>query len=252
MKPYISSLLIATIVIAFVFLMGQTAHAQTVITYAEFDPIVTGSRLDLSNENLTVTAPFDGSYPTAATRSDLGVLEGTWYWEYFVNDFDDSTIIGGVGSSVDTGDGNWCGETTTSVGYDDTGNIRINGSSVQTGLATIAIGDVLGVALDADNEEVLFYVNGTVQGTAVSLAISDAFYACLSTYGDEMEVTANFGQSTFLFDVPVGYAEGLYETSVGPTPTEAVDLTPLWFVLYVILWLAVSSFTIWIVRLFTR
>jgi len=84
---------------------------------------------------------------------------------------------------------------------------------------TYGVNDVIGVAFDADNGDLYFYKNGTIQnsGTAAftGLDMTDGFYPAVGYWGD---FTFNFGQRAFdISSIPSGYSA--LNTSNLPAPT---------------------------------
>ena len=72
------------------------------------------------------------------------------------------------------------GKNTESVGYASNGSIKKNNVTVQTGLGSISNGEILGIAMDLDNNTVQFYLQGVSRGTAVSIASLTIYDMCKS------------------------------------------------------------------------
>jgi len=106
----------------------------------------------------------------------IGVTAGKWYWEVKYNDVDDQragvhTFTGAVGSNTNPqnidnswglygGDGSGC-YWTKQIDGTSTSNSANRGN-------VISGGDIIGVALDLENDELSFYINGSSGGTHVS------------------------------------------------------------------------------------
>jgi hypothetical protein len=159
--------------------------------------------LDLSSDQLTA----HGLTLEGALRSTLGKTTGKYYWEISVN-----LSAGDPGVGV----------------VDATTNLVRSGSTARSAIAYYADGhvlsrsqilvscpygpgDVIGVALDAEQSLIWFSRNGAWQagdpaaGTAGEpTGISGALYPAISVWkGDE--VRANFGQTKFAFRPPSGF-----------------------------------------------
>ena len=87
--------------------------------------------------------------------------------------------------------------------YTYDGTIGNQTGSLSTGNATYTSGDVIGVAVDRDNDTVAYYHNGTLQYTSTSYDTTDfTFKVYLNT---SYTCAANFGQdSTFAGNRPAG------------------------------------------------
>jgi hypothetical protein len=85
------------------------------------------------------------------------------------------------------------------------GQKRVPGSDTNYG-ATYTVNDVIGVALDLDAGTLVFYKNGSSQGTAFSsLSGSFAPYASDADAAQSCTVVANFGQRAFAYTAPSGF-----------------------------------------------
>ena len=130
-------------------------------------------------------------------------------------------------SSINTnqtsgGFNDYVGKNTNDVGYQFNGEIVKNNSSLQTGLTSVGVGDILGVAMDLDNNTIQFYVNGSSSGNAVSLSADETYFFAFSGR-NSAKAECNFGNGYFAdnavasagtnasgngifeFDCPVGY-----------------------------------------------
>jgi len=89
--------------------------------------------------------------------------------------------------------------------YVGTGNKYTNGGSSVSYGATLAHGDVIGTAFDADNGTLTFYKNGVSQGQAFS-GISGTYSFLVGSFGTAPTGIVNFGQMRFKYPMPSGYA----------------------------------------------
>tara|TARA_R100001591_G_scaffold90365_1_gene96277 strand:- start:38 stop:1399 length:1362 start_codon:yes stop_codon:yes gene_type:complete len=192
------------------------------------------------NGNTTFDSNETGSGVYTTSFSTLGVSSGKYYCEY------KTTQAAGAGNmciGIGEGDGfeSYFGAGTNSVIYlGDTGQYRKGGSDTSYG-DTYGVGDIIGVAMDLDNNKLYFSKNGTWQnsgdptsGSTGTGAISISAASATSTgfyffgVGDKSssgtcEVSANFGNGyfgttavssaqnpddgngIFEYDVPAGY-----------------------------------------------
>ena len=147
--------------------------------------------------------------------------EGKWYWEVYVNTRGSSTASLGVVSEKNhyeqystsksffeyTGPGSHDNEKPI---YGNNGKVWYGDSSTSTGHATWTTGDIISVAVDADNNKIFWAKNnswinsadpstGTTGGFDINYSVTDNFL-CLPTlvHYQSGVYTCNFGQdSTF-------------------------------------------------------
>jgi len=149
--------------------------------------------------NVTLTegnckAAIAGSGQSRAVTSSIAVSSGKWYWEI---NYTTDVEAGFVG--VITADGAWNPSgsdlanngSDDNVGYISGGNKYINGSASSYGDGWDD-GDTISVLLNIDDDEVIFYKNGTAQnsGTAISKTFSGFYYAVV-------QHTSSSGTSNF-------------------------------------------------------
>jgi len=175
--------------------------------YATLNPLDTLSGATLSNGNLDLATPTSG-YGTS--RGTLAVSSGKFYWEILVNsvssDVANSDPIIGIWSASKTLSANWTGGTADSYGYQAAGGNKTNNGSLTAYGASFTAGDVISVALNLDAGTLVFYKNGSSQGTAFS-SLSGTFAPSAgdSGYSGSCSLTANFGQRAFAYTAPSGF-----------------------------------------------
>ena len=178
----------------------------------------------LSEGNCKFVGANGGSGKTVST---IGVTSGKWYAEFKVL----NTHKGRIGIIDQTGhDANDAGtndgvDYSVSDGYiytylngtnNDTGN---NSSSSGVDLDNPSANDIIGVALDADNEKVRFYRNGTAEGTEGDgftplqrTGTGETYFfnvRDISGSGDdEPQIECNFGNAPF--SISSGNTDGKY------------------------------------------
>ena len=162
-----------------------------------------------SNINNTVTGS-SSSY-TYCT-STLGVSKGKYYVEAKLSaDDSNAARIGAVGRPS-TATTNGIGDRQDEIMYQRNGNLKINGTATSSWGSTWTINDIIGIALDLDNNKIYFSKNGTYQasgnpstganGQTITAASStiDGFYRF--GFGDNNSTGSctfqyNFGQGFF-------------------------------------------------------
>ena len=107
--------------------------------------------------------------------SSFGVAHGKWYCEAklisFTNGGSSTDLYAiGIASNVSTMANDGTGDLAGSYAYCGTGNKEVADSASSYG-DTYTTNDIIGIALNLDDNEVKFYKNGTVQnsGTAISI-----------------------------------------------------------------------------------
>ena len=173
--------------------------------YAVLNPLIQSANT-FSDGNLKVTMSANAP---AKFVSSIGAVAGKWYCEFDYY----GTGNRPVGISADTTPRNYLGmsDNNTSVSFwPSSGNTQlyVNGASTSwSGSTTTWIsGDVIGIALDADNELVYLYKNGTSLGSVNygTLNWNQAFFAG-GNYVNGVTYQANFGQRPFAYTPPTGF-----------------------------------------------
>ena len=185
-----------------------TLTSATTANYPTMNPLQKGSAVTLSDGNLLITTTLG----SAKVLSTMGMASGKYYCEMTINA---STFnYGNAGLATFTtsfGVGSFLGDDTTSWCYARDGNIYTNGTGTAYG-NTYTVGDVIGVAFDADNGKLYFSKNGTWQNsgnptTSTNPAVtglSNGPY-CFGQGAAPSNVTVNFGQRPFTYTPPTGY-----------------------------------------------
>ena len=110
---------------------------------------------------------------TSFSTATIGLSTGKWYFEGTVR-----AVMGeegiGVSPIVSTADDDYPGKATDSVSYKgNNGNVRKSNSNAAYGNAYVN-NNVIGVALNLDDNEIKFYLNGTVQNSGTAVALTAA------------------------------------------------------------------------------
>jgi hypothetical protein len=188
-----------------------TLTSATTANYCVLNPLDKTTTNTLSNGNLRY-AITDGQQ--GMVRATFGLPStGKWYCEA-------TKIAAGnldAGIATRTASLNlYLGEDANGWGYFSAdGVVYNNNAGIATG-ATLANGDVLGIAFNSDSGTLQFYKNGTLQTTTTGFTPSTVqyFFAAGSLSGDG---DFNFGQQPWAYTPPSGFV-GLNTFNL-PTPT---------------------------------
>jgi hypothetical protein len=181
-----------------------TLTSTNVANFATFNPInlSTSSPPTVSNGNLQSATTTTGFCVTLGT---IGISSGKFYWEIT------PTAFGGV-ATYDIGIANssanlneYLGQNNNSWGYYLDGN-KYTGNTPTAYGASYTTNDVIGVALDMDAGTIVFYKNGTSQGTAFT-GLTGTIFPAISDGSSSYSATfvANFGQRPFTYTPPTGF-----------------------------------------------
>lgn len=156
----------------------------------------------LSDGNLVATNAGYNTFPTGT----IGVSSGKWYWEVYGNTVSTGANLGGIVTSERS-------TPTTNYGvfYRQNGNKIVDGTETAYGNSYTS-GDTIGVALDADNDEVVFYKNNVAQNSGTPISFTRPveggdviFPGAFVPDTVSGVITADFGQSGFTYTPPTGY-----------------------------------------------
>ena len=150
-----------------------------------------------SEGNCKIQQNDNGSW--RATGSTMAVSKGKWYWEV---EFDAGTLdemfVGFHDTSVSLeGTNRWVAGSL--LFYNHTGGeVRLDGTDTTADYGELDHGDILGIALNMDDNQVTFYDNGSAIVTNLSIGsnINEAMPTFLSDYNDVV-YKVNFGNPPF-------------------------------------------------------
>ena len=202
--------------------------------FTTFNPIgscnVSGQALTLSDGNLRSSA--GGTSNAIEAIGTIAPTTGKYYAEFTLNAAPQLSnqypAIGIIGIDLNITGGNNL-NSSTFFGYLPSGNKLSGGSSSSYG-DTYGNGDIIGIALDLDNQKIYFSKNGTYQNSGDPAAGSNAAFTnlvagteyrfCVSHAGSSAtDVTMNAGQSAFNTAAPTGFSP--MSTANLPAPTIA-------------------------------
>ena len=169
-----------------------------------------------SDGNLTQTTPNSGA---SGGRSTIEIPHtGVWYWEVKI-----VSTTGTIGDNLRLGISNDSPSSNSGqlIKYMSDGQSQIPGSSSSYG-ASYAAGDIIGIKVDADSNQVTFYKNGATQG-AISYTMVDGetYKAVVGEFSNTIGCvySMNFGNAPFSISSgnsdPNGYGNFEYSTDSG-------------------------------------
>ena len=177
--------------------------------FCTFNSLSKASNVTLTEGNLK--AAIAGTGETRSTIGTMAVSKGKWYWEIKYTADVVSGFIGLV--SADIG---WNINSTAypssgvsdNVGFNDGGTKYVNGSSSSYG-SGFGNNDIIGVAANLDDNEVVFYVNGTAQnsGTAISKTFSGSYYPVVQHQSSSGTSNFNFNTGNPNYSISSGNAD---------------------------------------------
>jgi len=202
--------------------------------YCVMNPLEGRSNRIIPQDGNLLVSLAAGANAYFGSRSTIGVSSGKWYWEATVTARDAGAGswlgVGVVSENVNWPAGNGLGSNNGGFEYLNDGFKWGNGSTSSYG-SSWNTNDIIGVALDCDNQTLVFYKNGTSQGTAFTGIGSGApFFPTIEIYrstGVTQSLYTNFGQRPFAYAAPSGF-KALCTTNLStPTikkPSTAMDV----------------------------
>jgi hypothetical protein len=169
-----------------------TLTSTTAANYAVVNPLKKPASSTISNGNLTVTFDANGG----EQPNTIAISSGKWYWEQTQNaTFAAPGII--LSSATPSG-----GSISQGYHYYGGNGLFYTGTSGATYGATFGNGDIIGIALDLDNNQITFYKNNVSQGVKSIVA---GEYNPDFAAGTTITINANFGQRPFAYTAPTGF-----------------------------------------------
>ena len=173
--------------------------------YCTWNPLFPSyATTSFSNGNLDTSIRYTNGSNTPYAVGTVAVSSGKWFWEItLTQESNDTEYIGFIDGSKTSG--NWVFADIGAYFSDARKAISTSPSSYGTSYTT---GDVIGVALDADNGNITFYKNGVSQGAAATgMTGFNSYRPFTSANGTSIAqlVSANFGQKPYKYPVPDGF-----------------------------------------------
>ena len=177
---------------------------------------------DFTQGNLRYVGPSSVTSPyKRTTGSTMIVNSGAWYYELTIENFDNGFSFGACHLALDS-QGDWV----------DAGKFYWNPWDEQKTIAGTSTsygtkpsnGDVLGCAVDIDNNTIEWFANNSSQGQLTSIGISGQPVVFGITIGfGQNKVTLNFGQQGFKYTPPTGFKALNTANLPDPTITKSDD-----------------------------
>ena len=183
-----------------------TNNFATLNSLENFYPAATISEGNL--KAVTVTAKY------TFLRSNIGVSSGKWYMETKCTAQSSSTNkwTFGITDHASTGTQNYIGQNSYSYGWRGNANeIFYNGTSANYGSGAMATGNIIGMALDLDNNKIYWSINGTWKNSGNPAGNSNGFSITAPA-------STNTGYYHFAFGDIDGGSNFTYETNFGSPP----------------------------------
>jgi len=210
---------------------GGDPGGSIVGSYATFNPLAAG--VSSSSYAANIATLSDGNLQATSVSNKWAHALATialpssdkWYCEFECKGSNTNLGIFKYVSQLDNAI--YGASTTRALWYGDGGQVYNNIDGNYTLMATPATygaGDIIGVAVDSDNDQVKFYKNNSLIYTATipSTIVTDLNNGKLffggTTYGSTA-VVVNFGARSFTFSAPTGFKS--LNTANLPTPTIA-------------------------------
>lgn len=186
------------------------------IIHSRWDNLNKGDYIALTNTGLTTTKISSiYTWTESSVRSLHSVNAEKYYFEFIPNNITGSCLIGVCTSSANLD--YYCGRDVNSWGFSaSTGNIHHNGITYSYG-SSWDHDNVIGVALDMDNGQIWFSIDGVWQnggmpasgtGAAFSGLVGNYLYIMTSYYAPNQTATINFGRLPFNYSPPTGFNSG--------------------------------------------
>jgi len=160
-----------------------------------------------SEGNLKIVTSSDETYNT----STIGVSSGKWYFEVEWDATSSGTSVVGIVDSPSGAVGASLHKQAQGWGYRDGGDVKNNDSAVSGSWSSYTTGDIIGIALDLDNNRLFFSKNGAFQNsgdpttstgaitiTAPSSLPNGNYFFAIGDYSNgTTTLLANFGSPSF-------------------------------------------------------
>jgi len=158
-----------------------------------------------------LTSLFDNGSTNEFAMSTFAVASGKWYAEF---KWVSATGTGATSVGLIRTDANFNLDPNDSgIAYKGNGQKNIGGSSSSYG-ASYGAGNIIGVALNMDDNQVTFYKDGASQG-AISITADLTYYIFCSDYNNKT-VSANFGNPPYALTSAVADANGFGQFEYAP------------------------------------
>ena len=144
-----------------------------------------------SEGNLKVVTTVAGSAPYKQMHyGTISVSSGKWYWEVVPTDVSGVLLLGSSSSQpTNNNQHNQAGSPGTNV-YNENGDVD-TGSTDRTDGAAYGVGDIIGVALDMDNDRIYFAANNTWANSGNPSTGSNSYPLSNSNNNEQAPIVSN-------------------------------------------------------------
>jgi len=168
--------------------------------YCTWNPLdSSGNAITISNGNLdttNTTSTYDN------LRGTFGMSSGKWYWEVEITSFTGGFHVGLSKPNANLTGSNFLGGVAGTWAYGDSGYKWAEGSFSAYGAGFASVGTKIGVAFDADAGTVVFYRNGSSEGTAFTGLTNGPYLPAMYARVGNTGGSWNFGQRAFAYQNP--------------------------------------------------
>jgi len=180
--------------------LGNNAFSSGSADWTETNIAATDQSLDTCTNNFATMNPLDNFYnaatfsegncqvvttasPSSYNTSTIGVSSGKWYFEVEVESFSTDNDRALVGISSTQTSANYLGQNAHDWALTNQGDLY-NNNEEEDGSYGSAFSDnnIIGVALNLDDNELKFYINGSVQNSGTAIAITAVASTPLGAY----------------------------------------------------------------------
>ena len=178
------------------------------VNYATWNPLALGTDATLSDGSLKIA--YGSSITRNATISTFGMTSGKWYWETEITASSLANTSAALGISISSSSSalpNYPGFNALGWGYEGNQGYKYHNASGVAYGATYSVGDIIGVAFDADTGALEFYKNNVSQGVAYTGLTNGPYFPAIGdgSAGNTFTAVSNFGQRPFAYTPPAGY-----------------------------------------------
>jgi hypothetical protein len=184
--------------------------------FCTMNPLAIGADATLSEGNCQIAY---GSGTRSVSTANMGFASGKWYWEWKISaaSTDGCSAMPGIGGLPFGPDlGTYLGNNSDGYAYNGEDGKKYSGGANSAYGDTFTTNDIISVAFDADNGNLYFYKNGTIQnsGTAAYTSLtspsSGFYYPAMGDASGTKTFTAqaNFGNPPY--SISSGNTDGKY------------------------------------------
>jgi len=184
--------------------------------FATMNPLAIGADATLSEGNCQIAY---GSGTRSVSTANMGFASGKWYWEWKISaaSTDGCSAMLGIGALPFGPDlGTYLGQNSNGYSYNGEDGQKFSGGANSSYGNNFTTNDIISVAFDADNGNLYFYKNGTIQnsGTAAYTGLtspsSGFHYPAIGDASGTKTFTAqaNFGNPPFSISSSNADADG--------------------------------------------